>query len=504
MSDENGSNITPLLGDAEPRAPTTRPRVQAAAAARDRSCRSALLALVSTIFGMMMAVASRPAGPREPRASTRTRATRSSSTTTASTLGVLTNNQSRVLVRSGDISPLHAQRDHLDRGQALLRELAASTCAASPARSSQDVVHSGKPSQGGSTIAQQFVKNALRAQCNRTVFEKLREAALAYHLTRKWSKEKILTEYLNSIYFGNGAYGIESAARTYFGNEPDHLGCGGRRAALCAKELQPAGGGAARRRSSPTRAPSTRSPTPRPRTRAAQHRARARCSSRATSRRREYHDARRTRRCPRRPTSSRRTVADARRRYFTSWVRQQLVDRYGAASRVRGRPEDQDDARPRPPAGRREGDRRSASPTRRAVAPSLVAIDNATGEVRAMVGGRDYRNAPVQPRHAGPAPARLVVQAVRPRDGARGGHLPRTRCGRREARLHRAGTRAARSSSSTTTRAPTRARSTLAGATAFSDNAVFAAVGIKVGTEEGRRAGPADGHPHAGLRRTTR
>src|SRR5205085_8294659 len=75
----------------------------------------------------------------------------------------------------------------------------------------------GGSRQGASTISQQFVKNALSEQNNRTVFEKLREAALAYHLTRKWSKEKILTEYLNSIYFGNGAYGVESAARVYFG-----------------------------------------------------------------------------------------------------------------------------------------------------------------------------------------------------------------------------------------------------------------------------------------------
>ena len=42
---------------------------------------------------------------------------------------------------------------------------------------------------------------------------KLREAALAYQITRKWSKERILRNYLNTIYFGNGAYGIESAAR---------------------------------------------------------------------------------------------------------------------------------------------------------------------------------------------------------------------------------------------------------------------------------------------------
>ena len=52
---------------------------------------------------------------------------------------------------------------------------------------------------------------------------KLREAAMAYHLTRKWSKQKILRNYLNSIYFGNGAYGIESAARTYFGTSAHRL-----------------------------------------------------------------------------------------------------------------------------------------------------------------------------------------------------------------------------------------------------------------------------------------
>ena len=58
------------------------------------------------------------------------------------------------------------------------------------------------------------------------MFQKLREAALAYHLERKWSKQKILTQYLNSVYFGNGAYGIESAVRTYFGGE-DAGGPGG-------------------------------------------------------------------------------------------------------------------------------------------------------------------------------------------------------------------------------------------------------------------------------------
>ena len=85
-------------------------------------------------------------------------------------------------------------------------------------------ITSGGAVQGASTITQQFVKNALEAADNRTLFQKLREAVLAYHLNRRWPKDKILSEYLNTIYFGQGAYGIESAARVYFGKA--HPGCG--------------------------------------------------------------------------------------------------------------------------------------------------------------------------------------------------------------------------------------------------------------------------------------
>ena len=77
----------------------------------------------------------------------------------------------------------------------------------------------GGATQGASTITEQFVKNALSEEDNRTILEKLREAALAFQLTHHWTPEKILTEYLNSTYFGNGAYGVESAARVYFGKE---------------------------------------------------------------------------------------------------------------------------------------------------------------------------------------------------------------------------------------------------------------------------------------------
>ena len=87
----------------------------------------------------------------------------------------------------------------------------------------QDIAHKGSV-QGASTIEQQFIKNALQAQSHRTIFEKLREVALAFQLSHKWSKEKIITAYLNTIYFGNGAYGIEAAAQTYFGHDVNHLG----------------------------------------------------------------------------------------------------------------------------------------------------------------------------------------------------------------------------------------------------------------------------------------
>ena len=72
--------------------------------------------------------------------------------------------------------------------------------------------------EGGSTITQQFVKNALDRD-QKTIARKVREAAYAWQLERddkRWGKRRILQEYLNTIYFGNGAYGIQQAAQTYF------------------------------------------------------------------------------------------------------------------------------------------------------------------------------------------------------------------------------------------------------------------------------------------------
>lgn len=69
--------------------------------------------------------------------------------------------------------------------------------------------------QGASTITEQFVKNAYVGN-ERSVTRKLREAVLAWELEDRWSKDQILTEYLNTVYYGNGSYGVEAAAQRYF------------------------------------------------------------------------------------------------------------------------------------------------------------------------------------------------------------------------------------------------------------------------------------------------
>src|SRR3954451_19895689 len=192
-----------------------------------------LLAFVSWVFGIMTAVAS-DLPQLEDRA--QFAAARNSVILDDHNhrLATVTNNSGRILVPSQAIAPVmkeatvaiedrrfyeHRGVDFVGIGRAVL----------------QDVLHQGA-SQGASTITEQFVKNALQAEGSRTVFEKLREAALAYQLERHWDKDKILTEYLNEIYFGEGAYGIEAAAKTYFGW--NHPGCGAA-GDRCASQLFP-------------------------------------------------------------------------------------------------------------------------------------------------------------------------------------------------------------------------------------------------------------------------
>ena len=135
-------------------------------------------------------------------------------------LAVLRGSQARVIVGSGQIAPVMKQaivavedkRFYEHRGLDL-RGISRAVWA--------DIT-SGKSVQGGSTITQQFVKNACGAH-ERSFARKIHEATLAWQLEQRWSKDRILTAYLNTIYFGNGAYGIQEAALVYFGHSADKL-----------------------------------------------------------------------------------------------------------------------------------------------------------------------------------------------------------------------------------------------------------------------------------------
>ncbi|MPZ71220.1 MAG: hypothetical protein GEU71_17085, partial [Actinobacteria bacterium] len=87
-------------------------------------------------------------------------------------------------------------------------------------------VTGGEVQQGGSTITQQYVKQAVLQDTERTITRKLKEAVLAIKLERKYSKKEILGFYLNTIYLGRGAYGFEAAAQTYFDKKAVQLSIG--------------------------------------------------------------------------------------------------------------------------------------------------------------------------------------------------------------------------------------------------------------------------------------
>jgi len=84
----------------------------------------------------------------------------------------------------------------------------------------------GEVLSGGSTITQQLARNLLLSpeeRYERTLVRKLRESVLAWNLARRYSKDEILRLYLNEIYYGNFAYGVEAAAQAYFGKSAAEL-----------------------------------------------------------------------------------------------------------------------------------------------------------------------------------------------------------------------------------------------------------------------------------------
>jgi len=80
----------------------------------------------------------------------------------------------------------------------------------------QDLLHRSAV-QGGSTITQQYVKNIYTGD-EKSIFRKVKEAMLAIKLEHRYTKQQILQKYLNTIYWGHGAYGVEAASQTYFGH----------------------------------------------------------------------------------------------------------------------------------------------------------------------------------------------------------------------------------------------------------------------------------------------
>jgi penicillin-binding protein 1A len=172
-----------------------------------------VLGVASFTFGLLTAVAAQipqldPSKQRVSQANTYVYAANGHTV-----LAILRGSQARIIVPSEDISPWmkHAivaaedRRFYEHRGVDL-RGMARALWA--------DVSHRGVV-QGGSTITQQFVKNAYLTS-QKSVGRKLFEAALAWQLEQRWKKDQILTAYLNTVYFGNGAYGVEQASRIYF------------------------------------------------------------------------------------------------------------------------------------------------------------------------------------------------------------------------------------------------------------------------------------------------
>jgi penicillin-binding protein 1A len=488
MSESDRPDISPLVDPSasiavagggamfpeSPSLPAVRPRVKKLRLAMVLVVLG-LLALVSAVFGMIMAVASDLPALEN---AAEFKVARNSVLTDdqGRRIGILTGDQNRVLVGASEIPivmkramiAIEDKRFYTESGidfRGMARALLA------------DVTH-GKPVQGASTIAQQFVKNQLAAQNHRTIFEKLREAALAFHLTRKWSKDKILTEYLNTIYFGNGAYGIEAAARTYFGNDPNHLGCG-TPTRLCVTELKP---WEAALLAGMVASPSGYDPVSEPQAALARRNlVLADMYKQNYLTRDEYQSSIPEALPPKAQIQPPQVKAlDPSVAYFTTWVQQQVVQRFGATQAFDGglkiRTTLDLDLQARAKQAIDNYLSYSGGPT-----AALVAIDNATGAVRAMVGGQNYYKTPFNLATQGqrqPGSAfKLFVLAQALREGispssvwpsqVRTFIVPGSH-GRERFVVHNDNNAYSGTQS-------------LTGATTYSDNSVFAAVGITAG-----------------------
>ncbi len=341
-----------------------------------------VLAAVSMVFGMMTAVSrDLPAIYNF----AQYKASKNSEVFDASgePIGTLTSNQNKILLTSGQISPNiknavvsiedarfyeHSGVDFQGIGRALVKDILSQSAA-----------------QGGSTITEQFVKNALEAEGRRTILQKFREAALAYRLERHWSKDKILTEYLNTIYFGEGAYGIEAAARTYFGEA--HPGCGSQ-AEPCASVLEP---WEAATLAGIIASPSAYDPKIYPEnTLMRRSIVLEKMYEQGYITQTQFDEG--TEQALPAPSDIAPPRLDSRAPYFTAWLRQQLVERYGAAKTFFGglKVKTTLDLKLQSAAEETVNSYLGYLPP----TASLVVIDNKNAGVKAMVGGPNFETKP--------------------------------------------------------------------------------------------------------------
>ena len=440
-----------------------------------------LLAIVSWFFGIMMSVA-QDLPALENREQYKNAENSVVVDRNGEQIATLTSNDRRILVPSDQISQtvkqavvaIEDQRFYEHRGvdfQAIGRAVV------------QDVLQQDTV-QGGSTITQQFVKNALRAQDSRTVFQKLRESALAYHLEREWSKDKILTEYLNSIYFGEGAYGIEAAAQTYFGW--NHPNCGGEEnrcaSVLYAEEAALLAGMIS--------SPSAYSPRANPA--AATDRRNLvleRMAEQGVLTPEQYTeiagDGSASSGIPiPKPGQIEPPEENSLSPYFTTWLRQQVVDRYGAGEAFGG--------------GLKvystidlefqQAVEEIAYTTLAGIDPtaSVAVIDNDTGGVLAMVGGNDYEKEPFNLAtngHRQPGSSFKPFTLVRALEE---GHSPEEvfTSQKKVFRFKAPGAKKPELFEVKNYEDQYLGSASIATATQYSDNSVFAELGLQVGTDD--------------------
>jgi penicillin-binding protein 1A len=341
-----------------------------------------VLAVVSMIFGMMAAVSQDMPALYD---FAEYKASKNSEVYDASgeVIGTLTSDQNKILLSSSQISPNiknavvsiedarfyeHTGVDFQGIGRALVKDILSQSAA-----------------QGGSTITQQFVKNALEAQGDRSLFVKFKEAALAYRLERHWSKDKILTEYLNTIYFGEGAYGVEAAARTYFGDA--HPGCG-TPAEPCAEALEP---WEAATLAAIISSPSAYDPKVYPENALGRRNLVLEKMTEQGYISEEQMREGIEQALPA-PSSIEPPTLDSRAPYFTAYLRQQLVERYGASKAFFGglKVKSTLDLQLQEKAEEAVNSYLGYSPA----TASVVVIDNHNAGIKAMVGGPDFATRP--------------------------------------------------------------------------------------------------------------